>query len=197
MKMKYNGILALLSIWVVCSCSNEQAPPQEPKSFQTVTFTQTNAIVQKTEIELDPEKFVEVDFNGDGLMDLAVIEEPDALTSTEEPEGETLPEEEVVEEPASPRNFFNFFKKKGITIPRSQLTVYIQESDGKYYLGGKIIDVKSGEIIGLAYKKNTTDFYDLLLVYQYHDGETEVVRYENDGTGFTLLNLEDKEAVEE
>jgi hypothetical protein len=71
-------------------------------------------------------------------------------------------------------------------VPLSQLTIYIQESDGKYYLGGKIIDIKDGNIIGLAYKKNDTEYYDLLLMYQYNDGRNEIVRYKNDGSSFRL-----------
>ncbi|NCC52709.1 MAG: hypothetical protein EOM20_16025 [Spartobacteria bacterium] len=197
MKIVKHGMWMGLSVLFICSCAKE---PEVPRVFETITYTQTNEIVQKAEIQLEPEKFVEVDFNADGLMDLAVIEEPDdkKATLTDTPTN-AVPDAQEEEETKAPRksSLFEMFKKKGITIPRSQLTIYIQESDGKYYLGGKIIDVKEGEIIGLAYKQNDTRYYDLLLVYDYGKGVTEVVRYENDGTGFTMLGNTPVETVTE
>jgi len=126
----------------------------EPKAF---TFTDTNQVISRAEIKTEPNKFVEVDFNGDGKSDLVVAERiPDST-----PVAEARPQVSVF-------------------IRRSDNSYFL---GGKILeeIPGRI----KGMAYRQASKNNR--FADLVLIYELANGKTEVVSYKNDGTSFKRM----------
>lgn len=139
----------------------KKVPPPEARIAEEpvyTPFTNTQQTVTREEIiSTNQLEVVEVDFNNDGQLDLVVSEKPVVNL-----ESKKLP-------PISPK-----------------VSVFIQQSAGKYYLSAIIQEEIRGQVIGLAHKKGQEN-RDLFVFYRYEDGDTEMVRYQNNGKGFTRI----------
>jgi hypothetical protein len=191
--MKTTASVGGLIVLLLCGACSRQ--PETERVQQEVVFAEpTNApAVPREDIPLEEDKYVEIDFNRDGLMDLAVIEQdgevnqdlvgeetqflPAAADGAKEPVHKT-----VDEQTGKGKGLLDRFTSN--EQPDGKLAIYIQRGNGSYYLGGMLAEPQPGKIIGLMYKRNEARYYDLVVVHEDEKGHNKVVKYRNDGESF-------------
>jgi hypothetical protein len=151
--------IVLLVSLILVSCGKKQEtvvpPPPQQKTFE---FTQTNTIVDASELESaeNANKALKADFNLDGLNDLAII-----------------------------RTSGNAQSEVDIYIQRKTDATTAQDSGGtSFFRGGTISRPNDGKIIGLVSRANKK-MVNIILLITYSNRPNEMIQYRNDGASFT------------
>ncbi len=161
-------MVCLALVWAGIGCDKAdpdalsgQLPPSEARISATpeyTPFTNTQQILAREDIlSTNNMDIVEVDFNNDGQLDLVVSDKPVPVPKDEKP-----------------------------PLVSPKVSIFIQQSVGQYYLGAIIREAIRGQVVGLAHKEGEQN-QDLFVFYRYENGSTEMVRYLNNGQGFTRI----------
>ncbi len=182
------GLLIWCSLVVVSCKKGPESVLLEEQAF--FSFTDTNVVVARKDIVFHQHKFVEIDFNADGLKDLAVLvqegEEDGTLSSASLAELDALSADKAPSQNKTfvisnadlkpkPKKESETLTKKGMNLinqfkgnknkdepeqKKVKMVVYIKRDQGDYYMGGKFNDTVPGAVIGMLYRRNQTNKYN-------------------------------------
>lgn len=167
--------ILVLVVALAAGCAKKEppaAPPATEEPPAEVSFTATNEVVVREEIQIaDERKAVEADFDMDGLDDLAVIDPREGHQNEV-----NIFIQKPAEEPAAAE-----------TPPGASGVRIASPEKGKiaYYHAGVIRQPQSGTVIGLMIRKRK-DLTDLLVLLQDETLNNQMLHYFNDGQKFYL-----------
>ena len=168
--------MLVLVVALAAGCAKKEppvaAPPATEEPPAEVSFTATNEVVVREDIQIaDERKAVEADFDMDGLDDLAVIDPREGHQN----EVNIFIQKPAEEPPATG------------TPPEAAGTQIASQEKGKiaYYHAGVIRQPQSGTVIGLMIRKRK-DLTDLLVLLQDETLNNQMLHYFNDGQKFYL-----------